>query len=1036
MKKIAPFLFSMLTTSVLLVVFAIAIAYATFIENDYGTQTARILIYNASWFNVLLVITGINLVGGLFYYKAFKLKRWSMVLFHLAFILILVGAGVTRFFSFEGSIHIREGETNNALVTTQNYIQLRAGGDDTFEKDWKIDLSPYTYNNFDESLTVDGTEINLSNLEYVPSGIEAIVADELGGPVVACIVLDQQVRKDIALQLDDRKKFSSFSVSFESDDANNNILLKRSENGIVMVPPDTMTVINMMGEETERLSPGQEYELNSRQMYQLGDDIFVFKSYLPNGRILLTSSEEQMGASDDAVQLTVRAGGEQKSVIVYNRKGETAEFVETTVGGQNLKIALGPKIIELPFSLKLNDFQLERYPGSMSPSSFASEVTLIDQDENIELPYRIYMNNILDYEGYRFFQSSYDTDEQGTILSVNHDKAGTAITYLGYFLMSLGMIFTFFNKRSRFQYLLRAATRVKEMKKKSVLGVLILFVAFPAALKAQGSATRQIESKHVAAFDQLLVQDPKGRIEPVNTLASEVLRKLTRKNKYEGMTASEVFLGMSVMPESWKNEKLIKIANSELAKQLGIQGSFTSFNQLVDVNQGVYKLRSLVDVAYKKKPTERNKYDKEIINVDERVNICYQIFNGDFLRVFPDTSDRNQTWKTEKKYFAGIIRSGEPESNRLLSIYFKSVQSALQTGDFRQADVSLQALKDFQNEHGAQIIPSKSKVKLEILYNRYNVFGFLSKGCGVLGFVLLILHLIGIFKPGIQLKRYLLPGTVLVVLAFVVYTAGLAIRWYISDHAPWSNAYETLIYVGWATMLSGFIFMRKSQITLAVTTILSSLILMVAGMSWLNPEITNLVPVLKSYWLIVHVAVITASYGFLGIGALLGLLNMIIMISRTPKNIKSTSYSIVEIAIVIELSLLVGLILLTIGAFIGGVWANESWGRYWGWDPKETWALVTILVYSFILHLRKVPGLHSHFVLSAMSLIGISSVLMTFFGVNYYLSGMHSYAQGDAPPVPSAVYYAIVLVVLIVAGAAISERKHGKAEKLVNADVE
>jgi cytochrome c-type biogenesis protein CcsB len=367
----------------------------------------------------------------------------------------------------------------------------------------------------------------------------------------------------------------------------------------------------------------------------------------------------------------------------------------------------------------------------------------------------------------------------------------------------------------------------------------------------------------------------------------------------------------------------------------------------------------------------------------------------------------------------------------MLTNYFQAVNQAIASNDYRLAGQSLSTLKAYQQAHGGEIIPGNTKVQLEIFYNRFNIFGFLSKACGLIGFLLLIVHLIRIFNEKLKVQKLLTAGTIAVALAFAAYTAGLAIRWYISGHAPWSNGYETLLYIGWATMLSGFVFLKKSQITLAVTAILASLTLMVAGMSWMNPEITPLVPVLKSYWLIIHVAVITASYGFLGVAALLGFLNLIIMMLRTKKSLTKASFTIVELAIIIELSIITGLILLTIGAFIGGVWANESWGRYWGWDPKETWALVTILVYSFIIHLRKVPGMGSHFALSALALLGFSSVMMTFFGVNYYLSGMHSYAAGDPPPVPGFVYVAVVVAFLAVVLAAISESRHVSAEKIV-----
>ncbi|MDO8928380.1 MAG: cytochrome c biogenesis protein CcsA, partial [Bacteroidota bacterium] len=213
------------------------------------------------------------------------------------------------------------------------------------------------------------------------------------------------------------------------------------------------------------------------------------------------------------------------------------------------------------------------------------------------------------------------------------------------------------------------------------------------------------------------------------------------------------------------------------------------------------------------------------------------------------------------------------------------------------------------------------------------------------------------------------------------------------------------------------------------TTLLTSIILFVAGRSWMNPEITPLVPVLKSYWLIVHVAIITASYGFFAMGALLGMLNLVLMILRNKKNEQNIRFTILEVSYIIEMALIIGLLMMTIGSFIGGVWANESWGRYWGWDPKETWALVTVLVYAIILHLRKIPGLKSTLALSSLALLGLGVVLMTFFGVNYYLSGMHSYGAGDPPPIPNALYISIVVIIALIYAAYYAEGKKGAIEE-------
>jgi cytochrome c-type biogenesis protein CcsB len=253
----------------------------------------------------------------------------------------------------------------------------------------------------------------------------------------------------------------------------------------------------------------------------------------------------------------------------------------------------------------------------------------------------------------------------------------------------------------------------------------------------------------------------------------------------------------------------------------------------------------------------------------------------------------------------------------------------------------------------------------------------------------------------------------LIMAAFIVHTIGLAIRWYVAGHAPWSNGYETMIYIAWGTLLSGILFTRTSKITLATTAILASVTLMVANLSWLDPQVTNLVPVLKSYWLVIHVAIITASYSFLGVGALLGSLNLVLISLQNKNNFAKLKGTIEELTNINEMNLIIGVFLVTIGTFLGAVWANESWGRYWGWDPKETWALVTVLVYSFIIHMRLIPGMNGVYGFNFAALIGFSSVLMTYFGVNYYLSGMHSYAAGDPVPIPTFVYYTVAVVFLV-----------------------
>jgi cytochrome c-type biogenesis protein CcsB len=263
----------------------------------------------------------------------------------------------------------------------------------------------------------------------------------------------------------------------------------------------------------------------------------------------------------------------------------------------------------------------------------------------------------------------------------------------------------------------------------------------------------------------------------------------------------------------------------------------------------------------------------------------------------------------------------------------------------------------------------------------------------------------------------------IIISGIFIHTLGLVARWIISGHAPWTNGYEAMIYTVWATMLAGLIFSRKSDLTLSATTLVSSMLLLFTWISYLDPTITNVVPVLNSYWLMIHVSIIVSSYGFLIMGGFLGLLSLILMIFKSNKNKEIINSKISELTIINEKTLIIGLFMLTIGTFLGGVWANESWGRYWGWDAKETWALVSILVYSFILHMRFVPGLQSKHTFNLASVIGIYSVLMTYFGVNHLLSGLHSYGAGEDVGIPNYIWISVLIVIIIAILAKLNNNK-------------
>jgi cytochrome c-type biogenesis protein CcsB len=1040
MKKIKNILFSMELTGILLMMFAIAVGYATFIENDFGTIAAKSRVYNATWFEVLLLLLAINMIGSIIINKMYVRKRWAMLLFHISFLIILIGAAITRFISYEGMMRIREGEISNSVISDRAYIRVWAdNGTVPYYTEKAVLPTPKSAGKFEKAFSYGNQKVKVEVLNYYTNPSETVIEGD-GDPLLWLVVSDKNAgRQNIYLRNGDVKSIGKSTLTYNSEPVPGAVNIISAADGLKFTAPDSINYMNMAANTTQILSPDSTYPMQQMSLYRIGDLSIVVKSLYQKAKIGLVSTEGQDGMNGmDAINARITVGNESKEVNVYGGQGFAGDAVDQVVNGINVKISFGSKIIELPFSLRLNDFQLERYPGSNSPSSYASEITVFDQSKSLEMPFRIYMNHVLNYRGYRFFQSSYDKDERGTVLSVNHDASGTIVTYIGYFLMTLGMVLSFFNKNSRFRSLARLSAQLRNSRKAIATAILVGGMMFFASLPHRSMAANEeayglpvISKEHAAKFGKLLVQDKDGRMKPINTLSSEVLRKIARKTSFDGMDPEQVFLGILAYPDKWLTVPIIRVSNPELEEFLKLDGKYAAFNQIVDVHsQDGYRLGDYVEKAYAKKPSLQNKFDKEVMKVDERLNIFYMIYSGSFLNVFPVPNDENHKWVTTKEaneFFEGeeaLFVSG------VFSMYYEEVRKAVESGNWTAADDHLNYIIQFQKKYGAKIYPADARINLEVFYNKFDVFKRLSGYYGLIGFILLVFHFINILKPKINLKKVILIASILVVVLFIMHTAGLVIRWYISGHAPWSNAYESLVYIGWATILSGLIFVRRSEITLSVTALLASLILSVAAMSWMDPEITNLVPVLKSYWLVIHVAIITASYGFFALGAMLGFFNLVLMIIKTKKNYSRIELTVTELTYIVEMTLIIGLFMVTIGTFLGGVWANESWGRYWGWDPKETWALVTVLVYSFVAHMRFIPGFKGNFAYSFAALISFSSVLMTYFGVNYYLSGLHSYAKGDPVPVPTFVYYTVAIIAIVSIMGFINNRKYEKLKPL------
>jgi cytochrome c-type biogenesis protein CcsB len=895
--KVVKFLFTPVFMGVLFVLFALSMAVATFIENDFGSAAAYSFVYDTFWFELILLLLVVNLTGQIFELKLYRKAKLTVLFFHLAFVIMILGAGITRYFGYEGSIHIREGQEENRSFSTAKYIGYSIKdntGNILGENSRKYSLTSKTADNYRSRIN-----INQATFEVVLSSIIPNANESESGPVA--------------------------------------------------------------------VNPSQQ---------ETGQNAFIFN---------------------------VSSGGKTASVTLWDKADQAIAEGSISLNGKNINLFYGSKITTLPFSIKLNKFIFERYPGSNSPSGYKSDVLLIDKTANIEKPFMIFMNNILKYKGYRFYQSSFDKDEKGTVLSINHDNAGMLVSYTGYSLLFLFIIFSMINKNSVFHNVNAGYWKSPFRKIVSVLVLLLLISGFNTV-----NAQKLVPDRKAAEeFGKVLVQDQKGRTKPLFTLSNDILRKVTRENEFEGMSSMQVFLGLYLDFSDWKQVPLIRVSNKDIQDKIGVNGSFASFDDMVNLSKGgTYKLAEDVQKAYAKAPAERNKFDKELMKVDERVNIIYMIYTGEFMKIFP-LKNNTHNWGTSEEALKGAVSK---EDSLYLSKIIPMYSDALTNNNLSSARQIAGSVEDYQKKFAGYELPSETKTKAELLYYKVKIFERLFPFYATVGLIMLIVLLVMVFNGKSTGSKFLKVLGWLLFTGFIFHTFGLGLRWYIAGHSPMSNGYESMIFISWVTLLAGFIFSRKSAFALSATAVLASMTLMVAHLSFMDPEITNLVPVLKSYWLTLHVSVITGSYGFLGLGAILGLITLILLALSNPGNYERIGKTIDELTVINYKTLTLGLYFLTIGTFLGAVWANESWGRYWGWDPKETWSLITVIIYSLVIHSRMIPSLKDVFSFNILSLFAFSCVLMTYFGVNYYLSGMHSYASGDPIPVPSFVYITVILL--------------------------
>ena len=640
MKKLWAGILSSAFSMLILFLLILVIGTATFIENSFDTNTAKLLFYNAKYFEVLLVILIILYVGLIIKKNLFTKEKAPQLVLHLSFVLMIIGAGVTRYFGYEADMHVLENESVSIIYTSEPYINLKLAN----EKREYSSNSPIYFS---------------------------------------------QIQDNYFKQVYDIKGYDKIKVEFK------------------------------------------EYIYTSQK--ELHNNL--------DSSIHLTPEKPAQKNSDALIIDLFYRGKSYETVLYYDDSKYIQDYTVVNIDALQIELSYGPKLVRLPFALQLDKFTLSKYPGSNLPSASESEITLIDKRYNFKEKYTISKNQVLDYDGYRFFQSSYDDNEKGTILSVNYDFYGTRITYIGYFLLVLGSIFILLSKNSNFSQLGHKIKAVRD-KRKSLLISVFFLLGFNILGFGQNAIQNTIDKDHSEEFGHLIVQNSDGRFSSVNTLALDIIHKISGKDNLNivskgKMNAMHIFLDMQVNPIFWREQKMIVVGNKELRNMLGLSGKTASFNDFFNDNH-YYKLDEFAKKAFQKKAAKQTKLDKEVIKATERVNIFLMTLNGTYLKLFPVQESSNTLWVNWKDSLAFIALTGvefkfhddlkfhEFNYNNIMRSYLISTIYARESNNYTIPNRFIGYLNSIQRQFTpSELIPSKSKIEAEILYNKTKIFEYL-----------------------------------------------------------------------------------------------------------------------------------------------------------------------------------------------------------------------------------------------------------------------------------------------------------------------
>ena len=635
---------------------------------------------------------------------------------------------------------------------------------------------------------------------------------------------------------------------------------------------------------------------------------------------------------------------------------------------------------QLPFSITLNQFEIIYYKGTLAPMDFISHISVADKDCHRQIQGKVSMNHIFSYQHYRFYQSGYSEDNEGSVFSVSHDPYGIGITYAGYTLLLLSTVFFFFSPQSRFRQLLKSPLLHRSL---TVILLLFAFSLNSNFLKANSTSPKVLPREVAEHFGDLYILY-NNRICPLQTFARDFTIKLDGSSSYKGLTPEEVLTGWLFYYDSWKNEPIIRIKSNEARKLLEIEGNYARLKDYIStINE--YKLEKMMNhIRSGEQVTDK----RGIEEADEKFNIINLVCTGAMMKIFPC---RNIAGKTLEWYSQSDQLPQDMDNDKWVFIRksMSYVNEMIVMKKYNDACLLLEKIKKYQQKECDGLLPADNKFKAEKIYNQFDYSKSVAMACICIGLICFIYYCHCMASQKRTSRKAIIILNILLWIVFTYLSAAICLRGYVSNHLPLSNGFETMQFMAWCTLLLTFLLQRKFAMLLPFGFLLCGLTLMVSMLGESNPQITQLMPVLQSPLLSIHVVVIMIAYSLLAFIMLNGVTAVILHQSQ-----KECKEQIERLQIISQIILYPAIFLLAIGIFIGAVWANVSWGRYWGWDPKEVWALITMLVYALALHPRSLPWFHRTMFFHVFCITAFITVLITYFGVNFLLGGMHSYANG------------------------------------------